>query len=521
MKKLIYLSAILMQTALFAQDGKIQASPILQTEASPILQMEASPINQNLIQRIFGNPQQTIEKRLKLSSVDKGVKNDSILLWGSDKMVKFIPISELGGGGVSSDLQSVLNAGSYAYLSNPETGQGTEIAFGNNNKNTLSQTNGYYTSSFSQDYYETKILSKTGNYSSNTASTLLVNQSGIGFGVEIGSWGKGGPSVSSKTATFSPFSLTGNRSYTLPDKDGTIAMLSDIPEASAGGTSPFVSINEGNGTGIVVAIQNRANTGNIGDHAVDLGSYLYAGTGDGALGQYSTISGGSINQAHGIGSVIAGGAQNTAGSSNEPYTGHYSVVSGGSANQAAGQYSVISGGAGNRANGWYSTIAGGENNNVDMGWAATISGGSYNTAYGQYATIAGGASNYAPSFCEFSAGGYGTNYTPASFTEWRATDRIFNIGNGSFNNRKNAITILKNGLATLPCVTTSLIDAEPTGKAVVTTEYLREKYIKYGTAAPLSSTDTGATGEIRLTANYIYHCVSTNIWVRSAVETTF
>jgi hypothetical protein len=37
--------------------------------------------------------------------------------------------------------------------------------------------------------------------------------------------------------------------------------------------------------------------------------------------------------------------------------------------------------------------------------------------------------------------------------------------------------------------------------------------------APASSTDTGTTGEIRITSNYIYVCVATNTWVRSALST--
>jgi len=37
--------------------------------------------------------------------------------------------------------------------------------------------------------------------------------------------------------------------------------------------------------------------------------------------------------------------------------------------------------------------------------------------------------------------------------------------------------------------------------------------------APASSTDTGTTGEIRITANYIYVCIATNTWVRSALTT--
>jgi hypothetical protein len=35
--------------------------------------------------------------------------------------------------------------------------------------------------------------------------------------------------------------------------------------------------------------------------------------------------------------------------------------------------------------------------------------------------------------------------------------------------------------------------------------------------APASATDTGTTGEIRITNNYIYVCVATNTWVRAAL----
>jgi len=36
--------------------------------------------------------------------------------------------------------------------------------------------------------------------------------------------------------------------------------------------------------------------------------------------------------------------------------------------------------------------------------------------------------------------------------------------------------------------------------------------------APASSTDTGIAGEIRITANYIYICTATNVWVRAALS---
>jgi trimeric autotransporter adhesin len=37
--------------------------------------------------------------------------------------------------------------------------------------------------------------------------------------------------------------------------------------------------------------------------------------------------------------------------------------------------------------------------------------------------------------------------------------------------------------------------------------------------APLSATDTGTTGEIRITSTFIYVCIATNVWVRTALTT--
>ncbi|ENA1803016.1 hypothetical protein ABF179_002438 [Flavobacterium psychrophilum] len=38
------------------------------------------------------------------------------------------------------------------------------------------------------------------------------------------------------------------------------------------------------------------------------------------------------------------------------------------------------------------------------------------------------------------------------------------------------------------------------------------------TTAPLHATDTGRVGEIRVTAQYLYVCIATNVWVRVAVS---
>ena len=77
----------------------------------------------------------------------------------------------------------------------------------------------------------------------------------------------------------------------------------------------------------------------------------------------------------------------------------------------------------------------------------------------------------APSYGETSIGLFPTTYTPSSVNSFIGTDRLFNIGNGtSTGNRVDAFTVLKSGLVTTPHLSSALILAEPTGKAVLTKE---------------------------------------------------
>ncbi|HAY71200.1 MAG TPA: hypothetical protein DCX89_04860 [Saprospirales bacterium] len=85
-------------------------------------------------------------------------------------------------------------------------------------------------------------------------------------------------------------------------------------------------------------------------------------------------------------------------------------------------------GASNSANGDYSTVM-----------------GNLNGASGKN-SLATGLNNDAPSFVESVFGAYSTSYTPGSPIAWDTDDRLFVIGNGtSTSNRKNALTVLKNG----------------------------------------------------------------------------
>jgi hypothetical protein len=320
-------------------------------------------------------------------------------------------------------------------------------------------------------------------------------------------------------------------------------------------TDNRIEINEGN-TSLpvwvpVVGISGPiGNTGIKGDNGLTgfsaqvplntsgaTGSTIVGGYNNSACGPYSTVVGGINNTACGENSIIGGGSNNStpalnstiAGGTHNEATGTNSFIGGGELNLATALNSNVSGGSANHANGINSTIIGGklntvkaENGVVSGGISnnvnalnATISGGDNNTANGIGSTVSGGSHNTAASYGEWVGGLYSTIYSPLSTTVFQPTDRIFNVGNGtSDTNRKDAFTILKNGLATLPSVTNTLI-SEGSVKAVVTKEYSEATYSKIKTIAPASSTDTGVAGEVRLTQNYIYSCIATNLWVRT------
>jgi hypothetical protein len=274
------------------------------------------------------------------------------------------------------------------------------------------------------------------------------------------------------------------------------------------------------------------------------GSTIVGGYNNSACGKYATVVGGLNNTACGENSVIGGGSENStpalsstiAGGKNNLASGINAFIGGGEFNVAAGLNATITGGSFNTANGINATIGGGDSNTVSVlsengvinGGAhnnvtaskATISGGDYNIANGVGSTVSGGSHNTAASYGEWVGGTYSTEYPPNyifSPTTFNPTDRIFNVGNGtSHENRKDAFTILKNGLATLPSVTNTLI-AEGSVKSVVTKEYAIATYSKIKTIAPASSSDFGVAGEVRITQNYIYSCISANQWVRTPV----
>jgi hypothetical protein len=151
--------------------------------------------------------------------------------------------------------------------------------------------------------------------------------------------------------------------------------------------------------------------------------------------------------------TIASGSKSTA-------MGGYTTATG-STSTAMG-YSTIASGEGSTAMGWLTRATG--EKSTTMGFGTTASG-SYSTAMGEFSTASGekstaigdqttasgisstsiGTNTKAKSYAETVIGCYNTDYSQSDSTWWNVNDRLFVIGNGTYSNRSNALTMLKNG----------------------------------------------------------------------------
>lgn len=224
-----------------------------------------------------------------------------------------------------------------------------------------------------------------------------------------------------------------------PQADGTETKLtagSNITVTGLGSTatpyviggqySPLEKVDEGNGFGYIIRDRNNTFYGNVGADAVDL-SYS------------STIS--AVNGATGSSAFAMG---------DHVIASNYLSTSFG--------YLVNNSGIGSFNTGFRL---------VDAGYTNFLTGIGHNVT-SMNVTVVGQASNIiSEQILDFNA---------------TTTKALFVVGNGTIENgeggdfnvltRSDAFIVRMNGLATLPSVTNALITAEPTGKAVVTKEYL-------------------------------------------------
>lgn len=173
-----------------------------------------------------------------------------------------------------------------------------------------------------------------------------------------------------------------------------------------------------------------------------------------AIGE-DTVASNNHNVAIGYGASASGyqsmalGVDTSATQHYDLATGYQSTASGrystamGNATLATGRYSFVAGNA-STASGW---------NGVSLGWLANASGqnsfaaSEVSTALG-HNSVAIGRRTHAATYGEVSLGvmPMSQNGTQAdSATVWYADDVLFEIGNGQYPARSNAVTILKGG----------------------------------------------------------------------------
>ena len=289
-----------------------------------------------------------------------------------------------------------------------------------------------------------------------------------------------------------------------PDENGDIK----LPEPEF--------LENGLGWSLKYAVDNPTFYGVTGDKAVNLSytpsSNTYTNFPYGAIGMYSFTTG-FKNSALGIGAVVLGannlssgqtnhiigyrssitedrGTDNIGKHSNGIFAGEnnfisnniQSVIIGGTSNKIVGSADAKSG-VFSKAN----VILGGLNNEIlsspetnRPAYSSFILGGELNKAQGYY-NVVGGYQNHAVTLGETLFGIYSTiQNTSLNGYDYLPDSRIFNIGVGVSNTnntfvRRDGLSVFRNGLVTVPTLTPALIDAETTGKVVITKEYVNIK----------------------------------------------
>ena len=279
--------------------------------------------------------------------------------------------------------------------------------------------------------------------------------------------------------------------------NNTIGSILDVCEGTSNVNNSYCSHAEGNGNNIsgdynhAEGSSNTA-TGNY-SHAEGYNSVASSDASH-AEGWYTksknvyAYSEGQSTTASGSGSHAEG--QNTTASGSNSHSEGCPTTASGSDSHAEGFYTTASG-SGSHAEGESTTASG--NGSHAEGYSTTASGTNSHTEGDN--TTASGSGSHAEGF-----------YTVATETHQHVEGRynivdtsgnlIHIIGNGGPGSRSNAFTVDVNGK--IACSTLSVFGLN---------------------TAPASATDTGTLGEIRITSGYVYICVDTNTWVRSALTT--
>ena len=252
---------------------------------------------------------------------------------------------------------------------------------------------------------------------------------------------------------------TANRTISFQDGDGTVAFVSDVAAVASDFTTQETSIYNSLGASNTVLLVGSGG-----------GTNGFIGGGDSNTlngGNYKSIVGGQGNTTASSWSAILGGRDGTIAA------GTYSSIGGGRDITINDSYSFVGSGNNNTINESYSFIGSGTTNTINVGaGTGAILSGSTGVVDSQYGTILNGRNITVFSYAEIVGGLYPTEYVAVSQTAHETADRAFNIGIGTGTGaRADGITVFKSGQVTAPSATEAWIDAEVTGRVLITKEW--------------------------------------------------
>lgn len=183
----------------------------------------------------------SINKPLRLETVNPGSVSDSVLVRGTDKTIKFIPRSEFGGGGSQNLQQTIDNGGSATFNSGNQT---VSIFDGSSNDVIFYSLDSEDAGTYNNMYFSPSIFSIESNYSTLAATSYFqINQGQIEFRQY------GPPGTGRTTLVFQE--PIGNSTLRFPAKTGShvLATLDDI--TGGGGTQTLQQTLDNGSIGIV------------------------------------------------------------------------------------------------------------------------------------------------------------------------------------------------------------------------------------------------------------------------------
>lgn len=279
-----------------------------------------------------------------------------------------------------------------------------------------------------------------------------------------------------------------NIGYLASGEGATIISFNEIPNFT--NTTEFNVIIPSKEEQIIVGSIAFGDSNTVSsDNSATFGSKnIISGTGSFASGESNEVTG-KYSNAKGLNNIASGDYSSIEGRSSES-SGDYSKAIG-YFTKASGDYSFAAG-YGSEASASYS-FATGRNTDATNQYASAF--GLNSLASGE-SSFAHGEGTVAQGRCQIVFGSY--NIAQGTSTTQYGTDYAFIVGNGdSSANRSNALSLSWEGNLAI-------------GGDSMTIETSK---------TPATSTSPGTTGTVCWDANYIYVCIATDTWKRTAIDT--